>query len=79
MNSLSISISKRGKPPAPDRLAILLHHSALPALADAGFIDYDWEYKAPDSMEGRVVDRRQMSDDEAELVGLLISAMKSDE
>jgi len=45
----------------------------------ASFIDYDWEYKAPASMEGRVVERRQMADDEADLVGLLISAMQSTE
>lgn len=45
----------------------------------AAFIDYDWEYKAPDSMEGRVVARREMTDDEADLVGLLISAMESNE
>jgi hypothetical protein len=42
----------------------------------ASFIDYDWDYKAPDAMEGRVVEQRQPDDEEAEFLKLLISAME---
>lgn len=44
----------------------------------ASFIDYDWEYKAPESMEGRVVAPREPDEEEAELLGLLISGIEGE-
>jgi hypothetical protein len=44
----------------------------------ASFIDYDWDYKAPDAMHGRVVEQRQPDGEEAEFLKLLISAMEGE-
>lgn len=41
----------------------------------ASFVDYGWEYTAPSAMEGHVVEPRQLDDEEAEFMELLISAM----
>lgn len=42
------------------------------------FIDYDWNYKAPEAMEGRVVEQRQPDEEEAEFLKLLISGMEAE-
>jgi len=39
----------------------------------ASFIDYDWDYKAPDAMEGHVVEQHQPNEEEVEFLRLLIS------
>lgn len=44
----------------------------------ASFIDYDWDYKAPSAMEGRVVEPRQPDEEEAEFLKLLISGMEAE-
>lgn len=33
--------NRNDEPPASRRLTVILHHSALPALADAGLVEYD--------------------------------------
>lgn len=44
----------------------------------ASFIDYDWDYKAPEAMEGRVVEQRRLKDDEVEFLELLIGMMNAE-
>lgn len=44
----------------------------------ASFIGHDWDYKAPASMEGRVVEPRQPDEEEAEFLKLLIAGMEGE-
>lgn len=44
----------------------------------ASFIDYDWDYKAPEAMEGRVVEPKQPKDHEVEFLEVLIGMMTAE-
>jgi hypothetical protein len=44
----------------------------------ASFIDYDWDYKAPEAMEGRVAEQRQPKDHEVEFLEVLIGMMNAE-
>lgn len=44
----------------------------------ASFMDYDWDYKAPDAMEGRVVQQRRPDENETQFLNLLIAGMQGE-
>lgn len=50
-------------------------HLISPELAS--FIDYEWNYKAPDAMEGRSVAPREPGEDESELIRLLLASRQA--
>jgi hypothetical protein len=43
----------------------------------ASFIDYDWEYKAPDAMEGRRIAPREPDEGESEFIRLLLASRQA--
>lgn len=42
----------------------------------ASFIDYDWEYKAPESMEGHRIAPREPDEGESELLNYLLTSLE---